>query len=156
MPIFGCKLPLLVPLGGMMVDYVLAPAHVYDLTMGQALLSEDHDWEGLADKAYIRAPLARRLAQTNQVRLHPLPRANQKIQLPPEVCRRHNRVPQIMETVNGQWRQQFQLETNHAHRFWGLSTRLQTKLAAPSLSILLNRLLGNSEPLHIKALAFPN
>jgi hypothetical protein len=154
--IFGYKLHLLVTLGGVIVDYILAPANVYDLTMGEELLREQYDLDVVADKAYISAPLARRLAHSNRVRLHTLPRANQKIQLPPDVCRRHNRVRQIIETVNGQLRQQFHLETNHAHSFWGLSTRLQTKLAAHTLSILLNRLLGNPQPLQIKALAFPN
>jgi hypothetical protein len=61
-----------------------------------------------------------------------------------------------IETVNGQLVEQFQIERNHAQAFWGLCTRLLTKLTAHTLSIFINRLLGRPEPLKIKALAFPN
>lgn len=50
--------------------------------------------------------------------------------------RLHNQVRQMIEAVNGQLAEQFDIQTNHAH----------------TLSIYINRLLG----LHIKALAFPN
>ncbi|HEU5103152.1 MAG TPA: hypothetical protein VFU22_29225 [Roseiflexaceae bacterium] len=40
--------------------------------------------------------------------------------------------------------------------FWGLCARLYTKLAAHTLCLYLNRLLGNPDRLRIKALAFPN
>jgi len=153
--IFGYKLHLLVTLGGVIIDCVLAPASVYDLTIGEELLSTHHDLDVFGDKAYISAPLAAQLALTRQVRLHTIPRANQKIQLPPPACYLHNRVRQIIETVNGQLTAQFSIEVNHAHTFWGLCTRLLSKLTAHTLSIYLNRLLGKPEPLQIKALAFP-
>lgn len=153
--IFGYKLHLLVTWGGVIVDFILAPASVYDLTVGEELLTMHHDLEVFGDKAYISAPLAHRLADTNRVHLHTIPRANQKTQLPAALCHLHNRVRQIIETVNGQLTQQFSIEVNHAHTFWGLCTRLLTKLAAHTLSIYLNRLLGSPEPLQIKALAFP-
>jgi hypothetical protein len=76
--------------------------------------------------------------------------------LPPEVEHLINSVRQIIETVNGQLTEQFNIETNHAHTFWGLCTRLHTKLAAHTLCIYLNRLLGNPNFLQVKALAFPN
>jgi len=101
-PIFGYKLHLLVTLGGVIVDFILAPASVFDLMIEEELLREHYNLDVFGDKAYISAPLAALLAETHQVRLHTLPRANQKIQLPPAVCRLHNRVRQIIETVNGQ------------------------------------------------------
>lgn len=153
--IFGYKLHLLVTLGGVIRDFVLAPASVCDLKIGEELLRVHHDLDVFGDKAYISASLAADLAETNRVHLHTLPRANQKIQLSTAVCHLHNRVRQIIETVNGQLAAQFSLEVNHAHTFWGLCTRLLTKLTAHTLSIYLNRLLGNPEPLQIKALAFP-
>ncbi len=67
-----------------------------------------------------------------------------------------NRIRQKIETVNNQLSNQFNIETNHAHTFWGLCTRLYTKLAAHTISIYINRLLGNENFLQIKALAFPN
>ncbi|RJP50276.1 MAG: IS982 family transposase, partial [Anaerolineaceae bacterium] len=59
------------------------------------------------------------------------------------------------ETVNAQLSNQFKIEVNHAHTFWGLCTRLYTKLAAHTLCIYINRILGKPAFLQIKALAFP-
>ena len=57
--------------------------------------------------------------------------------------------------MNGQLRDQFHLEVNRAHTFWGLCARLYTKLTAHTLCIYLNRLVGNANFQQIKALAFP-
>jgi Transposase DDE domain len=154
--IFGYKLHLLVTLNGVILDFTLAPASVYDLTVGTELLSQYTDLTVLGDKAFISAPLAARLATENRVHLFTLPRANQKHQVSSQVRHLHNHLRQIIETVHAQLAEQFQIELNHAHTFWGLCTRLLTKLTAHTLSIYLNRLLGNPAPLHIKALAFPN
>jgi hypothetical protein len=78
------------------------------------------------------------------------------VQLPAGERRQLNGRRQIIETVNGQLVEQFQIETNHAHTFWGLCTRLWTKLTAHTLCIYINRLLGNDNFLQMKALAFPN
>ena len=155
MTIFGYKLHLLVSVNGVVLDFILAPASVFDLPVGEELLAQHTDLDVFADKAYISAPVAARLAEENRVRLHTLPRHNQKAQLPTGFCRLHNQVRQIIETVNGQLSEQFSIQLNHAHSFWGLSTRLLTKLTAHTLSIYLNRLLGTPQPLQIKALAFP-
>ena len=109
----------------------------------------------IGDKGFISAPLASELKEHSNIRLLTLPRRNQKAQVPPEVRRLINQVRQIIETVNGQLTEQFQIETNHAHSFWGLCARLYTKLTAHTLCIALNRLLGNPDWLRIKALAFP-
>jgi hypothetical protein len=61
---------------------------------------------------------------------------------------------QIIETVNGQLSNQFNIEINHAHTFWGLCTRLLTKLATHTLCVYINRLLGKPDFLRMKALAF--
>jgi hypothetical protein len=153
--IFGYKLHLLVTLGGVIVDFILAPASIGDLAVGEELLVQQTDMDVFGDKAFISGAVAARLAQSNRVYLHTLPRANQKAQLSPEVCQLHNRVRQLIETVNGPLADQFRIEVNHAHTFWGLCTRLLSKLTAHTLSIYLNRLLGNPSPLQIKALAFP-
>lgn len=154
--IFGYKLHLLVTLKGLILDFVLAPANASDLSVGQELLASHSHLEVFGDKAFISAEVAQHLAQTQNIWLRTLPRANQKQQVSPEFRRLHNQVRQIVETVNGQLAEQFQIETTHAHSFWGLCTRLLTKLTAHTLSIYLNRLLGNTDFLRIKALAFPN
>lgn len=154
--IFGYKLHLLVTVNGLILDFVLAPASATDLTVGQELLVPYSDLDVFGDKAFISAVVATELVERQNIRLHTIPRTNQKRQLSPQLCRFHNQVRQIIETVNGQLAEQFHIQINHAHTFRGLCTRLMTKLTAHTLSIYLNRLLGNPEFLQIKALAFPN
>jgi hypothetical protein len=76
-----------------------------------------------------------------------------KAQLPTALARLLNHFRQIIETVNGQLADQFQVEVNHAHSFWGLQTRLYTKLTAHTLCLYLNRLHGVEDWLQIKHLA---
>jgi hypothetical protein len=154
--IFGYKLHLLVTMGGVILDFELAPANMTDVTVGFELLSQHTDLDVLGDKGYISAPKAAELWQGNRLRLQTLPRRNQKRQVPPEVKRLFNAVRQIIETVNGQLNEQFNIETNHAHTLWGLCTRLCSKLTAHTLCVYINRLLGKPEYLQIKSLAFPN
>jgi hypothetical protein len=153
--IFGFKLHLLVTLGGVIIDFELAPANATDLEVGFEMLSEHTDLNVIGDKAYISAAKAAESWQYNRLRLRTLPRRNQKHQLPRRARRTINAVRQIIETINGQLTEQFNIETNHAHTFWGLCTRLYTKLTAHTLCIYLNRLLGNQNFLQIKSLAFP-
>jgi hypothetical protein len=153
--IFGYRLHLLTTLGGVILDFELAPANVCDLEIGCEVLAEHTDLEVLGDKAYISAERAAELRAHNRISLHTLPRRNQHVQVPAAVEQVHNAVRQIVETVNDQLTEQFHIEINHAHTFWGLCTRLYTKLAAHTLCVYLNRLLGNAKFLQIKALAFP-
>lgn len=153
--IYGYKLHLLVTFSGVIRDFHLAPANACDLQVGVELLSDHSDLLVLGDKAYISAAEAAELRQQRRIYLLTLPRRNQKQQLPPSVAQAINSARQIIETVNGQLAEQFHVETNHAHTFWGLCTRLLGKLTAHTLCIYLNRLLGNPHWLRIKALAFP-
>jgi hypothetical protein len=154
--IFGYRLHLLVSLGGIIRDFELAPAHASDLAVGAELLAGHTDLEVVGDKAYVSAPVAAELWARNRVVLHTVPRRNQAHQLPAPIRRLLNSARQIVETVNGQLVEQFHLQINHAHSFAGLCARLHTKLAAHTLCVYLNRLLGNPDYLHVKALAFPN
>jgi Transposase DDE domain len=153
--IFGFKLYLLVTLSGVIVDWALVPANVSELKAGLDLLQDHTDLLVLGDKAFISAAEVAALWEANRAQVVTLPRRNQKRQMPRALRRLINGVRQIIETVNGQLTEQFHIETNHAHTFWGLCTRLYTKLAAHTLCIHINRLLGNPDFLQIKALAFP-
>ena len=53
--IFGYKLHLLVTMGGVIVDFVLAPANATDLNAGLDMLFEHTDLTVIGDKAYISA-----------------------------------------------------------------------------------------------------
>lgn len=152
---FGYKLYLLVTHTGLILDFTLASANAGELQVGTELLEEHTDLEVLGDKAFISAPIQARLATANRLTLRTLPRANQRVQLPPGEARALNAARQIIETVNSQLAGQFGIEVNHAQSFWGLTARVITKLTAHTLSVALNRLSGAAELLHIKELAFP-
>ena len=154
--IFGYKLHLLVTVGGLILDFELAPANATDLEVGFEMLGEHTDLDVLGDKGYISAEKAGLLWRQNRLRLRTIPRRNQKKQLSAYWKKVYNAMRQIIETVNGQLSEQFNIEKNHAHTFWGLCTRLYSKLAAHTLCIYINRLLGKPDFLQIKALAFPN
>jgi len=153
--IFGYKLHLLIAMNGVILDFELAPANESDLAVGFELLAEHTALQVLGDKAYINAAKAAQLWQENRIQLTTVPRRNQQKQLPRPVQRLYNAIRQMIETVNAQLSNQFNIEVNYAHTFWGLCTRLYTKLAAHTLCIYINRLLGKPAFLHIKALAFP-
>ena len=154
--IFGYKLHLLITLSGVIRDFELAPASASDLAVGAELLSQHTHLTVLADKAYISAAVAETLQQRNGMSLVTLRRANQHAQLPKSLTHLINQVRQLIETVNQQLTDQFHIARNRAHTFYGLVARLRTKLAANTLCIYINRLLGKADVLHIKQLAFPN
>ena len=154
--IFGYKLHLLTTIGGLVLDFELAPANATDLNVGYELLQNHAGLKIFGDKGYISADKQKLLWEQRESRLYTLKRSNQKKQLSDQASRLINSVRQIIETVNSQLAGQFNIETNHAHTFWGLCSRLVTKLTAHTLSIYINRLLGNHDFLQIKALAFPN
>ena len=142
-------------MNGVILDFELAPANEFDLQVSLELLSEHIDLQVLGDKAYISAEKAAQLWKENRIQLHTIPRRNQRKLLPASLQHLFNSVRQIIETVNAQLSNQFNIEVNHAHTFWGLCTRLYTKLTAHTLYIYINRLLGKPDFLQIKSLAFP-
>ena len=156
MTIFGFKLHMLTTIGGLILDFELAPASVGDLAIGRELLQEHCNRIVIGDKAYISAAVADELWQHNRIRLLTKPRSNQKKQISASARRLYDSIRQIIETVNSQLGAQFSIETNHAHTFRGLCARLYTKLTAHTLCIYINRLLGVHDYLQIKKLAFPN
>jgi transposase len=154
--IFGYKLHLLVTLGGVILDFELAPANASDLRVGEELLEQWRDLRVLGDKGYLSAAVAAALWERRRVQLVTLPRRNQKRSVSERFRRLHNGARAIIETVNAQLCEQFHVETNRAHSFCGLCMRLYTKLTAHTLCIYLHRLLGSPDFLQIKALAFTN
>lgn len=153
--IFGYRLHLLISLSGVILDFELSAANCSDLEAGFELLSEHTDLEVLGDKGYISAEKAAELWEKNRIRLRTIPRANQKQQVSEAYRHFHNAIRQLIETVNSQLSGQLDIEKNYAHTFWGLCTRLYSKLTAHTLCIYINRLLGKPDFLQIKALAFP-
>ena len=153
--IFGYKLHMLITLGGLVIDFELAPASKLDLAVGRGLLAEREYGIVIGDKACVSAPAAEDLWLYNRIRLLTKPRNNRKKQLPARVSRLYDSVRQMIETVISQLEAQLSIETNRAHTLWGLCARLYTKLTAHTLRICVNRLLGAPDYLKIKQLAFP-
>jgi transposase len=154
--IYGFKLHLLTTVEGLILDFELAPANVADIEVGFEMLAEHTDLDVLGDKAYVGAAKRAELRTDCRVNLRALPRRNQRPQPSRAYQQYFNARRQVIETVNSQLAEQFNIERNHAHTFWGLCTRLHTKLTAHTLSIYLNRRLDNPPYLQIKKLAFPN
>lgn len=152
---FGYRLHLLITMSGVILDFELTSANCNDLEAGFELLSEHTDKEVLGDKGYISAQKAEELWRNNRIALRTIPRTNQKKQVSHAYAHLHNAVRQLIETVNGQLSGQFAIEKNFAHTFWGLCTRLYSKLTAHTLCVYINRLIGKTDFLQIKALAFP-
>jgi len=150
---FGYRLNLVVTLGGIILDFELTSANADERDAAEDLLPFHPGRTYLGDKGYVSADLAAQL-QAQGVRRMALRRANQHAQLPAPLSRLIAQFRQIIETVHGQLAEQFGLEQNYAHSFWGLCARRYTKLAAHTLCVYLNRQLGNPEGLQIKHLAF--
>ena len=151
--IYGYKLHLLATLGGVILDFELAPANVSELEAGEELLRGHADLDAYGDKGYIGRAVGEALEAERGVRLSCVSRRNQKAQTPPGLRRLLNGARQIVETVNSQLAGQFGVEAAGAHTFSGLRARLHSKLAAHTLCVYLNRSLGVAHPLRIKRLA---
>lgn len=156
MHFYGYRLHLLVTLEGLILDYALAPASVRDLPMAEEMLTSQSGLTVLGDKAYIDKTRAAHLWAERFIQLLTLPRVNQRVQLPQVFHYPFKAARLIIETVNSQLSEQFNIQRNHARSFWGLTSRLHAKLTAHTLCVYLNRLFGVPEFLQIKALAFSN
>lgn len=73
--IFGYKLHLLITVGGLILDFELAPAHATDLEIGVEMLDKHTDLDVLGDKGYISAKQAAHLWLRNRLRLRTIPLA---------------------------------------------------------------------------------
>ena len=154
--IFGYKLHLLCTRSGLVIDFVLAPANVHDITVAEELLPAHPGISVLGDKAYINEELTKELLEHHGVILQTLPRSNQKKQVSQTVRKLINSARAIVETVNSQLADQFKIQETKAHGFWGFCARLKTKLTARTMCLWIKRTFGMDEHLKIKELAFPN
>ena len=152
--IFGYKLHLLITLNGLILNFELAPANATDLTISAELLAEHTDLTVLGDKGYVSAAVAAELLQQNRVRLLTLRRKNQKEQLPKCLLKVINHVRQIIETVNGQLTEQFNVERNHAHSFWGLCA-LVHQARRPHLVYLYQPIIRQTQSVTDQVLGLP-
>jgi hypothetical protein len=74
--IYGYKLHLLLTVGGVILDFALAPANATDLEVGTELLAEHSDLTVVGDKAYISQAVQTALREANRVQMVALLRCN--------------------------------------------------------------------------------
>lgn len=96
----------------------------------------------LGDKGYSNGPLQDALAARHALTLLTPKRKNQLAPLPEALTQAIHHFRQIIETVNSQLVEQFQLQRNRAKSVSGLCARVQAKLAAHTMGLYLNYLLG--------------
>lgn len=140
--IFGFKLHFLVTEQGVIIDFVLAAASHHDVTLAEQILMPYHNLVVIGDKGYIDDLTHSLLLQRNNLTVLTPKRCNQKDQLPKVVARCLNQARQMIETIGAQLSGQFNIEVNKAKRMSGLLARLCAKLAAHTIGIYLNYLLG--------------
>jgi hypothetical protein len=140
--IYGFKLHLLIAHGGLILDFVLAPAHHPDGAVTEQLLADKAWATVLGDKAHLNAPLQAWLAAHNDLILLTPKRRNQRQPPPALLTKAINHFRQAIETVNSQLAFQFHVARTLAKCVSGLAARIQAKLTAHTIGIYLNCLLG--------------
>ncbi len=140
--IYGFKLHLLVSHSGLILDFTLAAANHNDGKLTAQLLADKAGLTVLGDKGYINGPLQADLMARQDLTLLTPKRRNQRDQLPAALTQAINHFRQIIETVNSQLVEQFQLQRNRAKSLSGLCARVQAKLTAHTFGLYLNYLLG--------------
>ncbi len=148
---YGFRLHLMVTTQGIVTHFVLAPASHHDVTVAPELL-ESYRSEIVvgADKGYVG--LAKRLLQAGDYQLIVEKRVNQSPNMAFEkdflACFR-----KLIETVNAQLSEQFNIQYSRAKSAWGLMSRVVNKLTAHTLAIYLNAL-ADRPLLDIKSIIF--
>ena len=137
---YGFKLHLLATCGGLIVDFAVAPAHLVDGALSETLVRDKPALTVLGDKAYLNAPLQEALRAEHGIVLLTPTRANQRVQHDPALQRLIAHFRQTIETLNSQLTDQFHIEINKAKSLDGLCARVQAKLTAHTVGLLLNAL----------------
>ncbi len=140
--VYGFKLHLVISHCGLILDFALAPASHHDGALTAQLLADKAGLTVLGDKGYINGDLQALLAARNGLTLLTPTRRDQRQQLSPALTHAINSFRQVIETVNSQLVEQFGLQRNRAKSLSGLCARVQAKLAAHTLGLYLNYLLG--------------
>jgi hypothetical protein len=139
---YGFKLHLLTTADGLITDFALAPANLTDGTFTDQLLRDKSDLVALGDKGYINTLLQGELQELHGVTLLTPQRENQLMQVPNGLTGLVCHFRQMIETINSQLAGQFAIEVNKAKSMSGLLARVQAKLAAHTLGMYLNVMIG--------------
>jgi len=115
--LYGFKLHLLISHSGLILDFTLAAANHHDGALTAQLLEGKAGLTVLGDKGYINGPLPDALAARHDLTLLTPKRKNQLAQLPEALTQAIHHFRQIIETVNSQVVEQFQLQRNRCNGY---------------------------------------
>lgn len=151
----GYKLHLLTTLDGFITDFAISAANIDDRVAIWDLVAPYRKILMLGDKGYISKDLVAQLKAEKEILLLPVQRDNSKIQHPKAIRRLVFKLRRRIETSGSQLTQQLNIERVLAKSFWGLVTRIRTKLLAHNLCYYINILTGHDMQFsRIKQLVF--
>ena len=138
----GYKLHLLVTLDGFVTDFLITPANIDDREGVWDLVDSYQQITLIGDKGYIGNDFAADLKSEKDIDLLPVKRNNSKTQFPKAIRQLIFKLRRRIETSASQLTQQLNIEKVMAKSYWGLVTRIKTKLLAYNLCYYINKLIG--------------
>lgn len=138
----GYKLHMLTTLDGFVTDFVITPANIDDREGVWDLISSYQRITLIGDKGYIGADFAADLKSEKGIDLLPIKRKSSNNQFPKAIRQLIFKLRRRIETSASQLAQQLNIEKVLAKSYWGLITRIKTKLLAYNLCYNINKLIG--------------
>lgn len=136
---YGQKLTLVVTKNGIPVNYHLMPANRHDIKgLPPAVRNMESVWL-IADKGYVGKKLKQKLRETRRIRLITPLRKNQKLKLT-EWEKRKLKHRQLIEVINAQLKDHFQLENLKAKSAEGIQSRIRNILFSFLIAIYFNKI----------------
>lgn len=153
---YGYKVHAMTTFYGYITDFVITKASIDDR---EALwdLVDNYDTPLLVigDKGYISQSLSTQLKSEKNITLIYMKRNNSKEAYPKWARKMIFKIRRRIETTFSQLSEQLNAQVVRAKSFWGLKTRLQTKILAYNLCFFVNKLLGKTDDIaKIKNLVF--
>ena len=154
---FGFKLVLLIDKNGMPVKFGLVPANTADIKTTESIIDKTKNKTIFVDKGFVSKKLAKDLkTQQNISLVTPIKKYRESRDAYPKWFEKyHKKSCRLIETVNNILKDQFNLEKHYCKTFWGLCTKLISKMTAFTLGQFIN-VQNNLPILQLKNFAFVN
>lgn len=140
---FGFKLHLMTTFQGIPTDFRITAANVDDRDALTEILEYYQGINIIGDTGYLREWWQEELREKKNINLFTPKRSNQKKQNPSFINRLLRKTRGIIETVNEQLKNQFNLVATKTRNYLSLETKVLTKITAFTLCIYLNLISGN-------------
>lgn len=147
---FGYRLHLKINDLGMIRNFILAPANESDRKYVEPLLADDVGGWLLGDKGYQSKPLKQKLWNDRKMYLQTSIKKNEKKDspLPIETIRKLTGIRRLVETVNGQLAERYDIKSTFARDLWHLMNRIIRKILSHTIGVYIN-IINNVEPLKL-------